>query len=286
MASRSGVLSLASIVAVASSCHGDGAPSGMPSAETSDAGTSDTGASDTGASVAGESESGGDTASSGQPAFTIEAVGPNWIATSTADPGLVVEIDCDDETLDGRSYGIAPVIDGLRFEIAMYGGPLFPLFTPDLDAGDVVCLGVESDDTRLLVQLRAGSYQALDPAAVDEPVPVDAAFSIEGGRLVARLSGLYYTMLTRADTDLRIAHGGGEAMLTVTTGSPAFTEYFDDVTSITADDSIYGHLEIEAAIARLQVQLYDDGSEGFELDLDHTFKERGQASVMSTITFP
>jgi hypothetical protein len=58
----------------------------------------------------------------------------------------------------------------------------------------------------------------------------------------------------------------------------------DRSASIAVDDSIYGPLSIDASIARLQVQLYDDGSQGFELDLDHAFKDRGQLSVVSTIT--
>lgn len=216
-------------------------------------------------------------------AFTIVQSRSTYVATSTSNPRFKVEIDCDDEMADGRFFGIAPVIDGKRLQISMYGGPMFPIFTPDFDAGAIRCRRIESDDAKLIVGLEAGTYKALDPAGPDQPVPLEAAFSIEGGHLVARLSGIYYVMLTRANTALRIVHGELSTQ-TITTSSAGFTEMFDDVTSIAVDDSIYGQLTIDAVIARLQVQLYDDGSEGFELDLDHAFKDRGQRSVVSTIT--
>jgi hypothetical protein len=232
------------------------------------------------------SGSAGDDASIVKPgsAFTIVQSRSTYVATSTSNPRFAVEIDCDDETADGRYFGISPVLDGKRLEIAMYGGPKFPVFTPDFDAGAIRCTRIESDDTKLIVRLEAGSYKALDPAASDEPVPLAATFSFEAGHLVATLSGLYYMMLTRTNTTLRITHGE-LATRTITNSSAAFTEMFDDVTSIAVDDSVYGRLSIQAAIARLQVQLYDDGSQGFELDLDHAFKDRGQKIVVSTITF-
>jgi hypothetical protein len=217
-------------------------------------------------------------------AFTIVQSRSTYVATSTSDPRFRVEIDCDDETSDGRYFGVAPVIDGKRLQISMYGGPMFPIFTPDFDAGAIRCTRIRSDDARLVVGLEAGTYKALDPAGPDQPVPLEATFSVEGGHLVARVSGIYYVMLTRANTTLRIAHGELSTR-TIANSSAAFTEMFDDVTSISVDDSIYGQLSIDAVIARLQVQLYDDGSQGFELDLDHAFKDRGQMSVVSAISF-
>lgn len=216
-------------------------------------------------------------------AFAIVTSGSTYVATSATDPRFVVEVDCDDETADGRYFGISPVLDGTRLEVPMYGGPVFPFFTPDFEAGEIRCVRIESDDTRLLVRFEVGSYRMLDPTGPDEPVPLEAAFSIESGRFVARASGLYYMMLTKTNTTVRITHGA-EDTRTITESSPEFTETFDDVTSVEVDDSIYGPLSIEALIARLQLQLYDDGSEGFELDLDHAYKDRGQLSVMATIT--
>lgn len=293
---------LALVTAVA--CRGavdGGEPTSSSSSDTAVATATTTRGSDTGASDDGtgmsdvtgsastgreESSDTGPLSTSGGPdaAFTITKTGTTFIATSTADPRFGVEIDCDDEATDGRYFGVTPVIDGQRLEVQMYGGPLFPLFTPDFDAGTSACVQVESDDVRLLVRLETGSYQALDPAATDQPVPLDVEFTIEGDRMVARTAGIYYMMLTRADTDLTITHGQVD-MRTIDAGTPAFTENFDDVTHLVAADSIYGPLEIDGDIARLQVQLYDDGSEGFELDLDHAFKDLGQTSVTLTVAF-
>lgn len=293
---------LALVTAIA--CRGsddDGAPVSSSSSDTAVASATATRGSDTGASDDGtgmsdltgststgreDSSDSGPLSTSGGPdaAFTITKTGTTFIATSTADPRFGVEIDCDDEATDGRYFGVTPVIDGQGLEVQMYGGPHFPLFTPDFDAGTSACVQVESDDVRLLVRLETGSYQALDPAATDQPVPLDVEFTIEGDRMVARTAGIYYMMLTRADTDLTITHGQVD-MRTIDAATPAFTENFDDVTHLVAADSIYGPLEIDGDIARLQVQLYDDGSEGFELDLDHAFKDLGQTSVTLTVAF-
>lgn len=259
-----------------------------PGSDTS-ASDDDTHTSDGTSSTSTAREESGDTglsSTSADPdaAFTITKDGTTFIATSTADPRFGIEIDCDDESGDGRYFGVAPVIDGQRLEVQMYGGPLFPLFTPDFDAGASACVQVESDDVRLLVRLETGSYQLLDPTASDQPVPLEVEFTIEDERMVARTAGIYYLMLTRADTDLTITHGEVE-MRKIDAGTAAFTEDFDDVTHIVAADSIYGALAIDGEIARLQVQLYDDGSDGFELDLDHAFKDLGQKSVILTVSF-
>lgn len=255
-----------------------------PSDETS-ASAATTSSSSTGTSSEASDETGVvSTGSEPDAAFTIVKTGTTYVATSTAEPSLAVEIDCDDETTDDRYFGISPAIDGQRLEIPMYGGPVFPLLVPDFDAGTIACIRVETDDTRLLVRLEAGSYQMLDPAASDTPVPLEVAFTVEDGRLVARATGIYYMMLTRADTTLTITHGAVD-MRTIDAETVAFTENYDGVTSIAAADSIYGPIAIAGDIARLQVQLYDDGSEGFELDLDHAFKDLGQTSVALTLVF-
>lgn len=254
-----------------------GAATGLGSDDTT--ATSTTNATTTGADT-GVATTGGDA----DAAFTIVPQGNGFVATATADPSLGVEIDCDDEATDGRFFGIAPVIAGVTLDIPMYGGPRFPMFTPDFDAGTITCVVVESDATRLLVRLEAGSYQMLDPAAADEPVPLEVEFRVQQGRLVASATGIFYMMLSRASTTLTIEHGAVD-MRTITTDTAGFTEDFDGVTRVVADDSIYGAIAIDGDIARLQLQLYDDGSEGFELDLDHAFKDLGQMSVSLTLGF-
>ena len=53
-------------------------------------------------------------------AFTMVASGVGFVATSTSNAKLQVEVDCDDETTDGRYFGVAPVLDGKRLQIAMW----------------------------------------------------------------------------------------------------------------------------------------------------------------------
>jgi len=220
-------------------------------------------------------------------AFSVVMNGTTHLATSTADPTLQVEIDCDDDTGDGHFFGITPIVDGKRLEITMWGA-LFPFVTPDFDAGEIACIGVQSDATQLTVRFEAGSYAGLVPTAPAEPVPLSAELYVGAdGHLAARLSGLYYMFPTAQGTTLAITDAAGATTTrTVTPTSPMSTEYFDDVASVLVQDGEHGEIAMEGSIRRLQMQVWDltmDG--GFELDTDHAFKDLGQASVDLAVTF-
>jgi len=53
------------------------------------------------------------------------------------------------------------------------------------------------------------------------------------------------------------------------------------------DDSRFGRMELETYVERLQLQVNRQPGvaiELFELDFDHTFKDRGQRRVMSRLS--
>jgi len=158
------------------------------------------------------------------------------------------------------------------------------------------------------VRFEGGSYQILDPAGPDEPLFMEAIFRRQDQQLVVNLYGLYYLLPSQAGTRLEIAAGGEIRTRSVEPGGEAGTsrvldgsivirevrdeesrhlEYFDRVTLVKIDDSRFGRMELETYVERLQVQVNRQPGitmELFELDFDHTFKDRGQRRVMSRLS--
>jgi len=227
-----------------------------------------------------------------QTGFEIVQIENNYFATSYSNHKFKVEIDCDDGAVDDHYFGITPVIDGRRLDGPLWGD-VFGLITPDFDAGPaaasvIQCVSVENDGDRLKIKFDAGSYRFLKnnaPEFPDIPVPANAEFYVDNDQhLVAELEGIYYLLFNKENTSLDITAGGVDYIHNIDINSTDATTYYDAVTNIIVSDSIFGDFLIETSIDRLQVQVRTVDPR-FEFDLDHTFKEMGQLSVPSKITF-
>ena len=67
-----------------------------------------------------------------------------------------------------------------------------------------------------------------------------------------------------------------------------YREYFENVTRVDVEDGRFGAFYLTTFIQRLQIQVGRNESQGvdlFELDLDHTFNDRGQRAVLSRLFF-
>jgi hypothetical protein len=227
---------------------------------------------------------------SGDQAFGVVKNGNNYVATSKANASIVIEVDCDDGKADGHDYGITPILNGRRLDAFMWDAK-FGFLVPDADAGPMKCVKVESDSSALTVLFEAGSYRTLNPAAPDKPVPLLAVFRLNAeGKLTADVSGLYYMMPSKRNTRLEIGFKNQSTMpmqtRTVTQSAGASIEYFDDVARLLINDADFGVIQVETDIKRLQVEVFGTSPQlEFELDLDHSFKDAGQESVPSKITF-
>ncbi|MGB5294408.1 MAG: hypothetical protein WBP34_05600 [Thermoanaerobaculia bacterium] len=227
------------------------------------------------------------------------------------DDGAVValEIDYDGSGGDEHLVGITPIIGGRRLEGAFWGSTA-PLIYPQLDPEEhrLERLGVHARSGALRVRFEGGTYRILDPVGPEEPLFMEAIFRRQNDRLVVNLYGLYYLLPSQAGTRLdltaagerltRTVEAGGEegtslvldgsaAILTVSDDESRHLEYFDRVTRVEIDDSRFGRMELETYVERLQLQVNRQPGvaiELFELDFDHTFKDRGQRRVMSRLS--
>lgn len=223
-------------------------------------------------------------------------------------PGLVLEIDCDDEADDGRHPGVAPVFAGQRLEGTFWGSraPFFyPILVPEEHALERV--RVEAGPKGLRVRFEGGSYALLQPAAGDGPLFAEFVFLVEGVELTTHLDGLYYLLPSQHGTELRISLTGGEEVRRIDRSVGQGTtivrsetteiarlepsggqhrEYFEDVARIELTSPGFGEMILVAWIERLQIQVDrnpDLDSDVFELDFDHAFKDRGQRTVMGRL---
>ena len=222
---------------------------------------------------------------------------------------VVLEIGYGGTVDDDRFVGITPVLGDKRLEGAFWGS-MAPLIYPQLDpeTHQIERLEIWADSSVLRVLFKGGTYRILDPDGPDEPLFMEAIFRRQGDRLVVSLYGLYYLLPSQAGTRLEISTAGEVVARTVEPGEDGETtlvldgasaigevrdpesrhlEYFERVTRVEIDDARFGRMQIDTWAERLQLQVDRRAGvsiELFELDFDHTYKDRGQRRVMSRLS--
>jgi hypothetical protein len=262
---------------------GGGACSSTPDSTTKDGSSGAVGGFD-----GGSGSGGGMPSVPGSPGFDLVEEGNTYTAVSRTNPNVKVEVDCDDQADDGHYFSITPIIDGRRLD-----GPLWEtnigliLHNDDASFGLTDanrCVSVDVVGDRLVTKFLSGTYRNLFMTGDDKPVPMNASFGVDSaGRLVAELTGLYYILPTANDTNVLITTNGTVVERTMTPTTETL-EYFDNVTFLEVTDPTFGHFTIETNVVLLQLQ-HELAYGRFEFDLDHTFKDKGQESVSSKMTF-
>jgi hypothetical protein len=218
--------------------------------------------------------------------LTVDKEKQNVLAVCRQHKNIALEVDLDDKTSDGHSAGITPILNGHRLEGRNWK-QMFPLISVCFDAGKIHSTAVHAEKDGLRVHFATGSYRNLKRKGPDQPVPLKAWITLDDkGRLQVDLEGLYYLLPSTRDTSMQLGVGDKKVALTVTTKTPKFTRYFEDVQRVEFKDSRFGAFVLTTDIKRLQIQVYDPTVEElFELDHDHTYKDRGQMSVKCRMNF-
>ena len=205
------------------------------------------------------------------------------------DDGPVLVIDYDGPEDDGHRVGISPDLGCGPMEGNFFFAQtslIYPILHPSKHQIEDVELHAGADG--LEVSMSGGSYTILDPDADDEPLFMDATFTVEDEALHAHLSGLHYLLPSKSSgTTLRIHTATGPVLTrTIAMSSPRLIEYIDDVRVIEVTDGAYGDYSLTTNLDRLQIEVNPfPVLTVFELDLDHTFKDLGQKVVTTDIAF-
>jgi len=243
--------------------------------------------------------------------FTEDA-SSNWIFEINRENGLInffhnqypsyqFEIDYDGTEDDKHYIGITPIIDGKRFETNFFYN-VAPLFYPVLDPWqhDITYVEVKSEvandvenkgDYFKVLFTGDDTYKLLRPVSgQNDKLFMEAAFLFSDKGLYVFLNGLYYILPSMDNTDISFKANGEWIERNITSESEPSLDYFDFVTEINIDEKKfgeYGKYNILTFINRMQLQVHKNpGTNGFELDLDHSFKDRGQKEIFSKIFFP
>lgn len=206
-----------------------------------------------------------------------------------APSGISLALDYDGTADDRHASGISPDT-GCGLMEGEFWGSITPLLYPILEPGEhaIEDVTIAAEEGELRVMMAGGAYSMVDPGAGDEPLFMDATFTVEGGQLRAATSGLHYVMPSKdpsTTVDLTLADGS-HLSRTFTMGSPTGREYVDDVRLVEVADGRYGAYSWTTDIERLQFDVNSNALlDVFEIDSDHTLKDRGQRVVTNDFTF-
>ncbi|MCU0227680.1 MAG: hypothetical protein MUF01_08560 [Bryobacterales bacterium] len=203
------------------------------------------------------------------------------LVTHRGYPQLLFEIDADGPEDDGRFEGITIVRDGIRFEGRLYANRV-SFLSPDHDAGRTTHVAVKALDKHLVVRFDGGSFRKLNVVGPDSTVMFEAVFFVDSQhRLGAVLNGLYYVFPSATNTTIILTSRREEVSRFVNPQTHKHYEYFEQVTKVDVADALFGNFQLEGLIERLQLHTHGSKhADVFELDLDHSYKDRGQKEVL------
>lgn len=196
-------------------------------------------------------------------------------------PSLAFEIDADGPEDDNHYEGITLVLGETRCEGRLYGNTV-SVFSPDHDAGRTEKVQVDALDKHLRVRFEGGSYRQLSPGGPDLPVYFEASFFMDGSnRLNAVFNGLYYLFPTASGSRVFLTSLGQEVTREFHPDTHKAYEYFEQVVKVEVEDPVYGNFKLEGLVERLQLHAHGAANTDlFEIDLDHSYKDRGQKEVL------
>jgi len=220
--------------------------------------------------------------------LTIDPARKTVVVTVADLPDVVFEIDYRDGSTDTHRIGVTPVLLGYRLEgnfERRLGELTFPLVTPTFDAGKVTYTTVSNEDDTLIVRFDGGPYARLNPDREAEgDTYLEVRFDVTEKRVRMDLTGLYYVR-PAVGAEMLFASSDDEVSMTVDADTAQLLTYFEEPERVSIEDPSYGSYRLRTDVTRLQVQ-WDGVGTAFELDFDHAFKDRGQASVATRLVFP
>ncbi len=193
---------------------------------------------------------------------------------------LSIHIDLDNGLDDGQQVGIYPIINGTTYATEIEKR-MVNLIRPTTDAGPIqlVKVGLESESISFLFE--GGNYGALNNSADASPVFMQGSAQVMVDKLQFDLEGLYYVLLPKGQSLVEYTDGALKESFTVSTDSE-FTFYREDVKLLRVRNAFPSDVLMLTDVRRLQFDARP-GKPNFELDFDHSFKDRGQRSVTSTL---
>lgn len=204
---------------------------------------------------------------------------------------LALLIDPTNGATDGRYAGVYVTSKGVpRFD-GTYNDSYCSMFVPDRPFINQDAVAVVADGATLTVTMTEGSLSEMSDSQFpsDKPFRWESAWSVETAGLRVVSSGLYYLLPSKDACDLTFLGENGVNLGSVqlTNDTSPFLRYFEGVRAIAVVSGPAGSFSIatDAQIVQVEVPSYPNTGL-FELDFDHSFKERGQDDVHTELVLP
>lgn len=153
----------------------------------------------------------------------------------------------------------------------------------DQDVATVTAQGNTID-----IEMLEGSLSEMTDAQFesDEPFRWSTRWELDEQGLHFEGHGLYYLLppMDGCVVEMFDEQGGSLGSRTIQADTQPFQAYYDQVRSISLSSPTLGPVVVETDAAVLQVEVPSyPGTNRFELDFDHAFKDQGQLDVMTRL---
>ena len=193
---------------------------------------------------------------------------------------LSILVDLDDGLDDGKNVGFYPIINGNVYATQVAERTI-NLVRPTTDAGPIDLVRFNLESEKIIFRFEGGIYGELNNSEDNESVFLQGDLQVIDGQLQMHLDGLYYVLLPKGLTLVEYSNGIQSDSFTVDINSE-FRFYRENVKFIRIRNAFSGDLLMTTDVQRLQFDSRE-GTPNFELDFDHSFKDRGQRSVETTV---
>ncbi|MGI5863230.1 MAG: hypothetical protein ACOX6T_14390 [Myxococcales bacterium] len=223
-------------------------------------------------------------------AWQVEQEGAEVVARYEG-TGLALVIDPTNGSVDGRYSGIYVHLDDSPLFAGRYNGTDASVFVPDRPWMSQTQVTVVAERELLIVEMLEGSLSQVPDSHYpsDEPFRWRSTWSLETEGLRVASAGLYYVLPSKQSCALTITGEGDVELgtLDIQSDTSPFLRYYEDVRSIEVASADFGSFTIatDAEILQVEVPRFPD-TELFELDFDHSFKDRGQTEVHTEMVLP
>ena len=207
------------------------------------------------------------------------------------DLDLALVIDATNADDDHRYAGVYVLESGQPRFTGTYYGSHCSTFVPDRPHLNQTAVAVTAAGPELTIEMTEGSLAEMVDSQYesDEPFRWTSIWSIGVDGLGLSANGLYYLLVPMESCDVTVLGEGGAEIGTthIDSDTAPMLRYFEDVRTIELDSLPLGPLSVatDAAVLQVHVTSYPDTSL-FELDFDHSFKDRGQTDVHVDVSLP
>lgn len=188
-----------------------------------------------------------------------------------------LDFDLDNTIDDDRAIGLIPTANMTIYHV-LADDRQFNFIKPTEDGGTVESIDLSLIGDTVFFKTRGGKYSNLKNSNDTSKVFMNLKVYVSDiGQPTFSIEGLYYIFMHEDGSTIKFESDEGLQEHTISAGDD-FTIYRENVRFLEGIDPLFGRFRLKSDVRRLQFDTR--GADGtFELDFDHSYKDRGQKSV-------